>query len=198
MNELTVGPELVGAKVKNAARPEWGIGTVLRVQRIQTGGQPVQRVSIQFAVGHRTLVVPPAHLVAPYEEPQRESGWLAGLSKSTLDDRLRTLPESVTQVFGSLRDRLLAVLPLYTLGEDSPTLLRWACAQTGVSDPLSHWTRDELLVAFQKFCSQRDAHLRTVAAQLKVKEGAHSLQEVIAAEPEPAQQAIRAALRQPI
>lgn len=198
MDELAVGPELVGAKVTNAARPEWGVGTVLRVQQIRAGDRPAQRVSIQFAVGHRILVVPPARLLPPQSEPRREAGWLEGLGKTTLDDRLRSLPEQVTQVLGTLRERLAAVIPLYALGEDSPVLLRWAVSQTGVADPLTHWTRDELLVALRDFCNERDAHLRNVAALLKHKEGPEALQDALADLPEPLRQNVQTALQRPI
>jgi hypothetical protein len=198
MGELRVGPHLVGVKVKNAARPEWGAGTVLRVQPVEVGVRKTFRVSVQFATGHRTLLVPPARLVTPEREPQRESGWLAGLGKNTLDDRLRALPQQVVEVLGTPRERLSAVIPLYALRPESESLLRWAREQTGVSDPLTCWTRDELLVAFQDFCAQRDAHLRHVAALLKRSEGGTALAEAIASIPEPLRSEVRAALQAPI
>lgn len=198
MSELVTGPQLVGTKVKNAARPEWGVGTVLRVQPTRAGDKPAHRVSIQFAVGHRTLLVPPARLVTPQPEPQRETGWLAGLGKRSLDDQLRVLPEQVTHVLGTLRERLAAVLPLYVLREESPALLRWASSQIGVADPLAHWTRDELLAAFHDFCAERDAHLRVVAALLKQAEGPEALEDVLRSLPMPLRQSVQAALRQPV
>ena len=190
-----MGPGLVGAKVKNVAKPEWGVGTVLRSERTRVGGRPAQRLSIQFAVGHRTLLVPPARLVAAAPEPQREAGWLAKLGKHTLDDQLRALPAHLVQTLGSPRQRLTAIIPLYEVGEEPRSLQRWACSQTGVSDPLSHWTRDELLAALRDFCARRDAHLRAVAARLEQADGPQALHEALAPIPERIRLAVLTALR---
>lgn len=198
MEELDVTNQLVGAKVRNAARPEWGVGTVLRVQQIPAGDQPAHRLSIQFDTGHRTVLVPPARLVKAEPEPKRAAGWLEGLGKTTLDDRLRSLPGEVTQVLGTPRERLAAVIPFFAITEDSPSLLRWASSQTGVADPLTLWTRDELLVALRDFCRERDAYLRTVAALIKQAEGAEALQETLASLPAALRQPILDALRRPI
>ena len=198
MEELKIGMDLIGRRVRNAARPEWGDGTVLRIEPAQVAGCCVQRLSIQFAVGHRVLVSPPARLVAAIPEPERRAGWLEGLGKTTMDDRLRRLPENVTQVLGSPRERLAAVLPFFELTEQSDSLLNWARRQIGVSDPLSHWTRDELLVAWQHFCGERDAHFRGLAALLKRKEGVTGLQDFIDRIPDAARAAALAALRAPI
>jgi hypothetical protein len=198
MEELAVGPGLIGAQVQNASRPGWGVGHVLRVQAARVDDKPAWRVSIQFAIGHRMLLVPPARLVAPQAEPQRESGWLAGLGKRTLDDRLRALPEQVTQVLGTPLERFVVVIPLYGLSEDNASLLRWASSQTGVSDPLSHWTRDELLAALRDFCNERDAHLRNVAAAIKRTQDPEALQQALATTPEPVRQAVRAVLQRAI
>lgn len=198
MEELRVDTALVGSEVQNAARPEWGVGKVLRVQSVRVGDRPAHRVSVQFAIGHRTLLVPPARLVAPQPEPQRESGWLAGLGKRTLDDRLRALPEQAVEVLGTPLERLAAVIPLYGVTEDSDSLLRWARSQTNVADPLSQWSRDELLTALRDFSAERDAQLRYLAAVVKQSCGEPALREALAAIPEPLHQAVLTALRRPI
>lgn len=198
MEDLIISPNLVGKTVCNATRPEWGLGTVLRVQPARVNGQTVQRVFVQFTVGHRVLLSPPARLTAPAPEPQRQAGWLEGLGKTTLDDRLRKLPDDVLQVLGPPRERLAAVLPLYGITEDSDSLLLWARRQTGIGDPLSHWSRDELLVALQFFCRERDAHFRNLAALIKQKEGPDELRAWISEIPAEYQPAALAALRSPI
>jgi hypothetical protein len=198
MSELVIGAELVGTRVKNAARPEWGVGTVLCVQQTRVEGRPAYRVSIQFAAGHRTLLVPPARLVAPQPEPERQAGWLDGLGKSTLDDKLRSLPAGVVEVLGTPLQRLMAIVPLFEVSEDEASLLRWARSQVGVADPLSHWTRDELLEALRRFREERDAHFRSVAALLKQAEGAQALDDALATLDEPLRQAALTALRRPI
>ena len=76
MPELEYNAELVGRRVCNPSRPEWGLGTVLRVQTTLADGQTVHRVSVQFATGHRTILIPPGRLAEPQDEPQRAAGWL--------------------------------------------------------------------------------------------------------------------------
>lgn len=199
MSGVTVGPELIGRKVRNAARPEWGLGTVLRVEATRVNGVDAHRVLIQFdKVGSRPLIVPPARLLPPAAEPQRAEGWLESLGKSTLDDRLRQLPEAVLEVLGSLPQRLLAAVPLYRYTEEPASLLRWACDQSGAADPLSLWTRDELLSAFGDFCVERDSHFRNLAAQLQISEGPDALRQTLEAFPETTKDAIRAALERVI
>ncbi len=194
MSELPIGPELVGREVRVAARPEWGVGRVLRVQPMKVAGQTVFRVGVQFPVGSKTLQSPPAVLSLPTAEPQRGQGWLDTMGGSTLDDRLRALPEDVADVLGSIRARLQAVVPLYEIRDEPAALLKWARNQTGVADPLSHWSRDELSVAFRAFRIERDSHFRNLAAQLRIKEGHDAVRAFVDEQPEPARAAIREAL----
>jgi hypothetical protein len=168
---------------------------VLRVQKARVAGQPAHRVSIQFAVGHRTLLVPPARLVAPQPQARRQSGWLADLGRDTLDDRLRALPQQVTEVLGTPSERLAALIPLYETHDDSASLLRWARAQTGVADPLSLWSRDELQAAFDDFCTERDALLRNLAARLRQSQGPGAVPQALASVPEKLRPVVRAALQ---
>lgn len=199
MNELLIDKTLVGKKVQVPGRPDWGAGKVLKVLSTTSGGAPLHRVTVQFAHGTRTLVSPPAKLMAPQEETERAAvGWLESIGGRTVDDRLKCVPEDVLQVLGTLRQRLIAVFPLYRWTDDPKSLARWAMAQTHLADPLSHWSRDELSVAFAAFCSERDAHLRNLAALLRHTEGPEALQEALA-ELEPRElEAVKAALARPI
>ena len=79
-------------------------------------------------------------------------------------------------------------------GEDPTSLSKWARSQTGVADPLSQWSRDELLVAFRDFCSERDAWMRNAAALLKRAEGDAALREAVAGLPAELRDRLRAAL----
>lgn len=198
MQELNIGPDLVGSDVQNATRPEWGVGKVLRVQKIHAGERPAHRVSIQFTTGHRVLLVPPARLIANQPEPERKAGWLEGMGKTTLDDRLRKLPEQLTDFLGSPHERLATVTPLYSVSADSRALLRWASSQTGVVDPLAHWSRDELLGALSDFCNERDAYLRNAAALLKLREGSQALEDALATLPSALRRPVLEALQRPI
>ena len=199
MEEIEIGPELIGQKIRNAARPEWGEGQVLRVQPVRSAdGTAAHRVSVQFRTGHRTLLVPPARLAAAGPEPQREAGWLTGLAQTTLDDQLHSLPKETIEVLGTPVQRMQALVPLFGLRDDPAALQRWACSQTGVTDPLSHWTRDELLAAFAAFCADRDAYFRAAAARVKQSAGDDALRAALAEIPAELRANVQAALSQPI
>ncbi|MBN2445297.1 MAG: hypothetical protein JXO22_01125 [Phycisphaerae bacterium] len=191
---VSIGADLIGQTVRNAARPECGDGKVLRVQQLTGGASPTYRVSVQFSIGHRHLIVPPARIIVPRPEPTRASGWLARASNDTLDDKLRGLPEQVVNVLGTPRERLAAALPLYTYTDESESLLKWARNQTGVADALSHWNRDELDVAFAAFCSERDAHFRAMAALVQQSEGPAALTALLDGLPATLKTAVREAL----
>lgn len=199
MTELEIDKTLVGRKVQVPGRPDWGAGTVLKVLSTTSAGAPLHRVTVQFPHGTRTLVVPPAKLTAPQDEQERQAvGWLESIGGRTVDDRLKRVPEDVVQVLGTLRQRLAAVFPLYRWTDEPKSLARWAMSQTHLADPLSHWSRDELSVAFAAFCSERDAHLRNLAALLRAAEGADALREALEALESPALEAVKAALARPI
>ncbi|MGD8454400.1 MAG: DUF3553 domain-containing protein [Phycisphaerae bacterium] len=198
MSSLDIGPQLVGRKVCNPARPEWGVGTVLRVQSTTVAGQPRHRISVQFAVGHRVLQVPPARLTDPQPEPQREAGWLESIGGNTIDDRLTRLPPSIAEFLGTPAQRLAALAALYAHSEEPTSLARWARGQTGAADPLSLWSRDELLLAYRRFSDERDAELRVAAAKLKMTGGPAALEAALADLPPEALPAVRAALAREI
>lgn len=194
MTELQIDNGLVGRQVCCPTRPEWGVGKVMRVQTIRAGEKTTHRVSVQFVTGHRTLVVPPAQIALPQEEPEREAGWLDQIGGQTLDNRLTTLPEELEKFFGTPAQHILALAPLYQITDDPASLEKWARRQTGVADALSHWSRDELEIAFRQFCMDRDSTLRTAAARLRQKDGPEAVQTVMATLPQDVQRGMRMAL----
>ena len=198
MSDLKVNAELIGRKVAIPSRPEWGHGTVLRVQSTVVNGEPRHRVSVQFVTGHRTLQVPPARLIEPPPEPERAAGWLDTIGRQAPDDRLVSLPPAITEFLGTHAQRMAALAPLFKYTEDAPSLVRWARRQANVADPLSLWTRDELLMAFRTFCMERDSTLRVSAARLKQAEGAEALTKALNALPHAVSTAMRTALQRPI
>ena len=170
------------------------MGEVLKVQTVEHGGASVHRVTVHFPIGTRVLLAPPARLVAPTAEPQRARGWIESLGKSTLDDRLRQVRPEMLDVLGTPRARIVALMPLYAFTEDPKSLARWACDQTGVTDPLSHWNRDELIVAFQDFCVERDSHFRNLVAVFRQAQDADAVRELLAEAPSPLRERMAAAL----
>ncbi len=195
MSDVPINEDLVGRRVCNPARPEWGVGAVLRVQSTTVDGQPVHRVSVQFATGHRTMVIPPGRLTEPQTEPARQAGWLDQLGHHALDDRLTRLPDAVREFLGTSTQRIIVLARLYTLADDGPALQKWARSQSGVADPLAHWTRDEIRAAFEEFCRRRDALLRELAATLRQTQGATAVRAALSEVPDDAREAMLAVLR---
>jgi Protein of unknown function (DUF3553) len=198
---ITPSRELVGRKVCVPAAPDWGVGNVLKVLETTVGGQPSFRVTVQFPHAIRTLVVPPAVLGEPVAEdagPQRTQGWLESFGKGSLDARLRSVPDELARVLGSLPQRLTALLPLYRYSDEAKSLIKWARAQTGVADPLSQWNRDELGEAFRVFAIERDGHFRSLLAQLKSVEGQPAITEFLESVDPELRAAVRAAIDRPV
>jgi hypothetical protein len=196
--QLEVNPQLVGRQVVVPHRPEWGSGTVLRVQLTTVGGRAVHRVSIQFATGHRTLQSPPAVLADPTAEPEREAGWLDTIGGRTVDDRLGQLPAALAEFLGTPAQFIVALAPLYELTDEPGVLIQWARRQANVADPLSLWSRDELAVAFRAFCGERDTALRVAAARLRQADGPGELATLLDGFPANVAEGMRAALRLPV
>lgn len=178
---MEIDPTIVGQKVQNAARPDWGVGQVLRVQKLGSGW----RVSVQFPSGHRHLVVPPAKLVPPQAEQSRDAAWLDEAAGTTLDDKLCSLPEDIELFLGTAIGKLRAMLPLYEIRSDEKSLEKWARRQTGVGQPLTTWTRDELIERFQQFCRRRDQVAQEVVLRIRKAGAADELRALLTeAEPE--------------
>ena len=192
MADLEITDSLVGQKVCNPARPEWGQGTVLRIQTSPVGGQPVYRVSIQFSTGHRVIQVPPGRLACPQAGPQREAGWLDKAARQTTDDRLAALPESVREFLGTSAQRLVVIARLYEVGDDATSLMTWARSQSGVADPMSLWSRDEIRVAYDEFCRRRDTLLREIVAAIRRTSGPAALGEAWKEVPDAARERMQA------
>ena len=197
MTPLVISSKLVGAKVSVPSRPEWGIGTVLSVSSTVVNGEPLHRVSVQFHLGARTLVVPPAVLSEPRVEPERKAGWLDALAGRTLDDTLVRLPDEIENYLGPPERKIVLLARLYELDSDDPKMLvKWAKRQANVGDPLSHWSRDELAVAWNKFATERDTALRVAAAKLRQLFGPGEFEAILTRLDPRVVERMRAALRQ--
>ncbi|QOJ13756.1 MAG: DUF3553 domain-containing protein [Planctomycetia bacterium] len=194
MSEIEVTEALVGRKVCNPARPEWGTGTVERVVRQSASAPPTFRVTIRFQSGQRVLLSPPARLTEPAAGVQRAAGWLDSLAGTTPDDRLRSLPDDAVNLLGSAHERFLAIAALYAGGAADLPLHRWATAQTGCPDPLSQWTRDELAAAHDAYTARRDALLRERYAVLRAKLTPSECAALLAELDEPARSRVRQSL----
>ena len=101
-----------------------------------------------------------------------DAGWLNELEKSRHQGpaALAELPDTMTDPFVTLRQRLDATLESYRFSNAPRSLIDWAVMQTGLKDPLSEYTRHELEEGFERFRRERDQQLKSLVKQI-LREG---------------------------
>jgi len=159
-----------GDQIRNTARPEWGVGTIVR---LEPGGKLAVR--FEFAgLKHMDPKVAPLASASADDRPDSES-WeppaaaffrsdevalSAGARQKLLIDVMTRLPEDVTDPFHPVEGRIRACASLYRFGNDSTGLMAWAVAQTGLQDPMDQLPRHELESLFGRWREVRDRTLR--------------------------------------
>jgi hypothetical protein len=174
-----------GDRVRHQKRPEWGVGSVVKAEQVTVEGQPTQRLSIRFPnAGIKTLSTLHAELerlegevTEPITENGQggiadldrlgEEGWLGPVVKRKIEEVMTTLPEQARDPFRGLRARLEFTLQLYRFDRSGRGLVDWAVAQSGLEDPLSRFTRQELEQKFDRWAFERDNHLRRLLAEAR-------------------------------
>jgi len=195
-----------GDRVRHVRRPEWGIGSIVKIEPMALNSQPAQRLSVRFFnAGLKTLVeanaelelvtadasnvvMDQAHPVNEWENLSEED-WLEPLARRKVEEAMTRLPPEIRDPFNSLRERLVLCLDLYRFENTGRSLIDWAVAQTGLDDPLSRFTRPELEQLFEPWSSQRQQHLGRLLNQAKSELGL--VRELVASATPAAQQAVR-------
>lgn len=162
-----------GDRIQHAGCPEWGVGTVTRVQNLVQDGTKCQRLSARFErAGLKTVSTAVADIrpadangttATPPDERANEPGSATDhLEGKPLKDIFGVLPEASRDPFASLADRVKATMELYRFTPSGGSLLDWASVQTRLSDPLSRYSRAEMEQEFTRFAHERDNHLRAL------------------------------------
>ena len=194
-----------GDRVRHTRRPEWGVGSVVKVEEISQNGRAAQRLAVRFPNGGlKTLSTAHAEIelvAAEGGEPApgqsavadwqqlTEGDWLAPLARRRVGETMVALTAEARDPFNSMRQRLLVTLDLYRFGRSGRTLIDWAIAQSGLDDPLSHFTRHELEVLFDQWAAARDDHLHKLLGQARQEH--QMLKELLASAPPAARDAVR-------
>ena len=158
-----------GDQIRNTARPEWGVGTVVRLE-------PGGKLAVRFeSAGLKQLDPKVAPLAAASADQPGMEAWEppaaaffrseeVALSTSArqklLIEVMTRLLESVTDPFQPVQARIRACASLYRFGNDSAGLMGWAVAQTGLQDPMEQLPRHELESLFGRWREVRDRALR--------------------------------------
>lgn len=173
-----------GDRVVHASKPEWGTGVVSSAQNLMQDGKPCQRLTIRFErAGLKTLSTavasirpadqadaPARAMAGPGGDSSDAESWLDILEAGNPAEIMSKLPEAATDPFQSLGNRVKATLGLYRFSHSGGSLLDWAAAQTGMKDPLSRFSRQELEEFFARFEANRDTHLRQLAQEALKKD----------------------------
>ncbi len=187
-----------GDSVLNTARPEWGPGTVTRAERVIHEGQAAQRLNVRFpTVGLKTLHTGAVDLVPADENSAAQSvaqrsGWIAELEGNKPADIMVRLPADASDPFKSLWQRLQFTIGLYRFSREPRALTDWAVAQSGLTDPLTRFSRHELETFFDRWARNRDAHLVELVREASRTDQRQVDQLLAAAQPE-----VRQVLRRP-
>lgn len=182
-------------RVVHATRPEWGVGEVTGAESVMQNGKASQRLTVRFErAGLKTLSTAHAELKPADSHPLggAGSGWLGSLEQRDPRDLMARLPDAATDPFHPLESRLRATLDLYRFTGAGASLFDWAAAQTGMSDPLARFNRQELEQFFRSFEIERDAHLKRIVGDAR-RVDPEMLARVVKEAPPAAQGALRRA-----
>lgn len=178
-----------GDRVKHVRRPEWGVGTITKIEDAAMNGHHTSRLSIRFPnAGMKTLISDQADLEKvtgnsdPYDSGDStnvaawdkvgEGGWLSGVAEKKIKEQMISLPGDLKDPFNSLAKRLSLTLGLYRFDRSGRGLTDWAVAQSGLDDPLSRFTRHDLEQFFDRWAGERDNHLAKLAHEARLEPAA--------------------------
>jgi len=186
-----------GDKVVHAAKPEWGTGTVNKAQNLIRDGKACQSLTVRFErAGLKTVNTAIADIQPAADEPRAPhpaadpgEGWLAEAAAESPERRMAQLPVPCTDPFSTPASRLRATVDQYRFTPEGGSILDWAAVQTGLSDPLTRFSRHELEQFFRRYADNRDAHLRATAAECR-KDDPNAYQSIVAAAPRAARNAL--------
>lgn len=194
-----------GDKVRHPARPEWGIGSVTRVEQMQHDGVADLRVWVRFpTAGEKTLIAGTAELECVGEgapqsiysrqtlvelEASRGSGWLGSVTDGKVQELMTAVAPDATDPFLSIRRRLELTLGYYRFDGTGSKLIEWAIAQSGLDDPMTRFNRQELEQLHKRWLFNMDVHLGKLMNDARREPGL--LDTLTAAAPPLAQRTVR-------
>jgi len=164
-----------GDRIVHADKPEWGVGQVIGAEDVTIDGVAGQRLKIRFdREGLKSLATQIADLLPAESQTameRAEAEVVPGLnpdaSEQVVREVMTTIPESARDPFASLTARLSATFALYRFEPTGASLVDWAAAQSGLTDPLSRFNRHELEEFFRRFAVTRDEQLRSLLNEAK-------------------------------
>jgi hypothetical protein len=205
-----------GDRVRHVKRPEWGVGSILKTEDTSVNGQPFQRITVRFPnagvkrlmSGHaliqrvesdeeqtmkQTLSNGPSTSNFGMWDSLTESDWLSPLAQRKIREVMTTLPEEIRDPFNPFAKRLAATLNLYRFNRTGRALVDWAVAQSGLKDPLSRFSRQELEQLFDRWSHELDGHLAKLLNSATSAGDRNTARELLRSAPPAARTAIKRA-----
>jgi len=190
----------LGDRVVHAGKPEWGVGVISTSSPATHGGVACQRLVIRFdRVGLKTVSTGVADIrvaqgrvgtIAERDAGSASENPLLGADAHEARRIMTTIPERARDPFASASARLRETLALYRFSDSGASLIEWGVLMSGLSDPLSRFSRHELEDYFSLFGRVLDEHLaREVRGAGSIPRG--ELVEIARNAPERGQQALR-------
>lgn len=178
-----------GDSVRHPERLEWGVGTVTRTEICTISGSRDLRVWVRFPnAGEKVLLASIARLEvlseargmeAIYARPTltqvegaNADGWLAKIGERNATELMVGIAPEATDPFASGPVRLERTLKLYRYEGSGGSLIDWAVAQSGLSDPMTRFNRQELEQLHKRWLFNLDAHLAKLLQELRYTNGA--------------------------
>ena len=172
-----------GDRVRLIPRPEWGVGSITRVETVPVDGKPTQRLTVRFPnAGLKTLKAEVAQLerieakAVSEETPVdrissidriAEDEMMAGLADRRLKEVMLAIPEQCRDPFRTVESRVQSTLDLFRFDQGGRGLMEWAVIQTGLDDPLSRFNRHELEQHYNRWACERDTHLNKLLREAR-------------------------------
>ena len=195
-----------GDRVRHPNFPEWGNGSVVKVEGTALNGEPTKRISVRFSsAGLKTFagnslpleLLSDGHVMPGDRESVRpaiaeveyleKSGLTSAVEQKLLDIML-AIPMGCRDPFNAAEHRLKRTLDLYKYDMSGRGLMEWAMAQTGMDDPLTRFNRTELEEYFTQFALNRDQHLAKLLREMQTEQSL--VTELVAAAPAGAKHAV--------
>ncbi len=173
-----------GDRVRHPSRPEWGEGSITKIEVVTRDRATDLRVWVRFSsIGEKTFLASAAaleiiddqgHSSSVHARPTLHSlqvaeggGWLGSMTKRTPEELMTTLPGEASDPFLPLRKRAEFLLKLYRFDGSPARLVEWSVAQSGVDDPLSRFNRQELEQLYKRWIFNLEAQTKRLMTELR-------------------------------
>ncbi len=177
-----------GDRVIHQQFPEWGSGSVIKVEKTAVNGEPTSRVTVRFSnnglksfIGNNLPldILDDGHSMPGDKELKRpaiaevedlEKSGLTHAVEKKLIEIMMSIPLACRDPFNTPEHRLRRTLNLYKYDTSGKGLMEWATAQTGMDDPLTRFNRTELEDFFKHYKHELNQHLAKLLQEMSSDE----------------------------